>query len=144
MKRFAFAGLLLLASAPAAADEPAPPQEAALTIRIQNVSDAGGTLRIGVYDETGFKAKNALPVAYKFTSARPGTTTVTIENIPPGQYGVKILQDINKNGYFDFGARLMEPYGLSNDPPARTGPPDFDEARITLASGPNSITINLH
>lgn len=139
MKKFALACLLLLLPAAAHAADPA-----TLTIRIDNVSTAGGTLRIGVYDQAGFVAKNGIPVAYKLTSARSGTMTVTLENIPPGAYGVKILQDVNKNGYFDFGAMLMEPYGMSNDPAPRAGPPDFEEARIGLVSGPNSITISLH
>lgn len=131
--------LALVPPAAGAADAPA-----SLTIRIENVSDAGGTLRIGVYDQSGFSAKNGVPVAYKFTSARPGTTTVSIDGIAPGAYGVKVLQDINKNGYFDYGPRLMEPAGLSNDPPMRAGPADFEASRITLVSGPNSITISLH
>lgn len=118
--------------------------DASLTIRVENVSDAGGTLRIGVYDQSGFTAKNGVPVAYKLTSARPGITTVTIDGIAPGAYGVKVLQDVNKNGYFDFGPRLMEPAGLSNDPPMLPGPADFEASRITLVSGPNSITISLH
>ena len=140
MRRLALAGLLL-ALAPCAGHAEG---SASLTIRIENVSEAGGTLRIGVYDQSGFTAKNGVPVAYKLTSARPATTTVTIADIPPGAYGVKVLQDINKNGYFDYGPRLMEPAGLSNDPPMRPGPADFEASRITLVAGPNSITISLH
>jgi uncharacterized protein (DUF2141 family) len=140
VRRFALAAALL-ALAPRAGHAEG---TASLTIRIENVSDAGGTLRVGVYDQSGFTAKNGVPVAYKLAGARPGTTTVTIVDIPPGAYGVKVLQDINKNGYFDYGPRLMEPAGLSNDPPMRPGPADFEASRIALVSGPNSITITLH
>jgi uncharacterized protein (DUF2141 family) len=133
------AAFAALASSAAAGDG-----AATLNITVQGVGDAGGQLRIGVYDQAGFGAKNALPVAGKVAPARPGKTTVRIENIPPGVYGVKLFQDIDGNGYLDFGMRGVEPVGFSNDPPVTTGLPAFDDAKFTLSPGDNSITVTLH
>jgi len=139
MKRFAILCLLVLAPAFARAAD-----TGSLTITVLNVSDAGGQLRVGVYDEAGFKDKHGSPVTGKAVLARPGTVTLTIENIAPGTYAVKMFQDINRNGFFDFSPRLVEPYGLSNDPAVTTGLPSFDDAKFAIVAGANAITITLH
>ncbi|HEX4861814.1 MAG TPA: DUF2141 domain-containing protein, partial [Rhizomicrobium sp.] len=107
-----FVGLAMAPPA-LAADATAP---VTLTVTVLNVSDAGGQIQIGVYDKAGFTAKHGTPVGGKITAARPGTMTVTIEGLAPGVYAVKMFQDVNRNGYFDFGFKFTEPYGFSNDP----------------------------
>lgn len=115
-----------------------------LTVTVLNVSDAGGQLRVGVYDEAGFKAKRGAPVAGKVVLARPGTMTLTIDGIAPGTYAVKMFQDVNRDGFFDYSPRLTEPYGFSNDPPATTGLQGFDDVKIAIVPGANAITVTLH
>lgn len=129
----------LLAPSLAAAQD-----SASLTLTVIGVSDAGGQLKIGVYDEAGFNLRGATPVAGRSVLARPGKMTVTIDAIPPGVYGIKMFQDVNRNGHFDFGAMLTEPFGISNDPELAAGLPAFDDAKITLAPGDNALTITLH
>jgi uncharacterized protein (DUF2141 family) len=138
---FLFAGFAAARSA-RAADAAPPPAPVTLTVTVLNVSDAGGQLDIGVYDEAGFKAKHGTPLAGRIVTARPGTMTVTIDAIPPGVYAVKMFQDVNRNGYFDFGIRLVEPYGFSNDPASPT--PSFDDAKFALNAGSHAITVTLH
>ena len=139
MKTLALAFLSLLTVPAAAADG-----TATLAVTVLGVSDAGGQVKIGVYDEAGFKSRSAVPVAGKAVLARPGRMVVTIDGIAPGSYGVKMFQDVNRNGHFDFGAMLTEPFGISNDPEAATGLPDFADAKITLVPGENAVTITLH
>ena len=122
-----------------AADVPAP---VGLTVTVLNVSDAGGQLEVGVYDEAGFKAKHGTPLAGKIVAARPGTTTLTIDGVPPGIYAVKMFQDVNRNGYFDLGFKLTEPFGFSNDPPSPL--PSFDDAKFVLGADSHAITVTLH
>jgi uncharacterized protein (DUF2141 family) len=129
----------LAAVSTAAADD----STATLTVTVLGVSDAGGQLKIGLYDEAGFKSANTVPLAGKSVLARPGKTTVRIEGIAPGSYGVKMFQDVNRNGHFDFGMRTIEPFGVSNDPQLTTALPSFDDAKITLVPGDNPITITL-
>jgi uncharacterized protein (DUF2141 family) len=139
MRPLLMAFALALLPALAAADD-----TASLTLTVMGVSDAGGDLRIGVYDEAGFKSRSAAPIAGKKVSARSGTMTVTIDGIAPGTYGVKMFQDINRNGHFDFGAMLTEPFGISNDPPLSMTLPPFDDAKFELKPGANAITVTLH
>jgi uncharacterized protein (DUF2141 family) len=138
MRTFLFAAFVL-AAVPALADD-----TASLAVTVRNVSEAGGELRIGVYDEAGFEVRGAKPVAGKTTLARPGTMTVTIDGIKPGTYGVKLFQDVNRNGHFDFGLTFTEPFGISNDPPVTLALPPFDDAKISLHPGLNSIDVTLH
>lgn len=138
MKRLAILCLLVLAPAPAGAAD-----TGSLTVTVLNVSDAGGQLRVGVYDEAGFKTRSGAPVAGKVMLARPGTMTLTIDGIAPGTYAVKMFQDVNRDGFFDYGPRLAEPYGFSNDPPATTGLPSFDDAKIAIVPGANAVTVTL-
>ena len=138
-RSFPLAAAFALFASSAAADG-----DATLSVTVLNVGDAGGQLKIGVYDAAGFNAKNALPVAGKVVLARPGKMTVKIEGIAPGVYAVKMFQDIDRNGYFDVGMKGMEPFGVSNDPPVTTGLPPFDDAKFTLSPGDNSITVTLH
>ncbi len=140
--RTALAAAFAMLVSQASADDAAP--KASLAVTVTGISDAGGQLRIGVYDAAGFNAKNAMPVAGKTVLARPGKMTVTITDIAPGTYGVKLFQDIDRNGHFDFGLKGVEPYGVSNDAQAASGLLPFDDAKFTLSPGDNSITVTLH
>ncbi len=124
-----------------AADNATPP--ASLTITVHNISDAGGDLRVGVYDETNFAQKTGIPVARKVTHARGPAMTITFDDIAPGTYGAKVLQDINQNGQFDMGAKGVEPFGFSGDPEIKGGLPPFSDVKFTVAPGSNSIDVTL-
>jgi uncharacterized protein (DUF2141 family) len=137
------AGLAILVamSAPALAAD-----TATLTVKVLNVSDKGGDLRVGVYDQATFVVRGSKPVANEVVSAKAGTMSFTF-SLKPGEYGVKVLQDLNRNGKLDMsmmGMMPAEPYGLSNDAkPTMSGPP-WDDAKITLKPGATAITITLH
>lgn len=137
------AGLAVLAtmSAPALAAD-----IATLTVKVMNVSDKGGDLRVGVYDQATFVVRGSKPVANEVVPAKAGTMSFTF-SLKPGEYGVKVLQDLNRNGKLDMsmmGMMPAEPYGLSNDAkPTMSGPP-WDDAKIVLKPGTTAITITLH
>ncbi|SRR5579862_213539 len=143
MKRVAqalSAGVMLLSQAALAADT------ATLTVKVLNVSDKGGDLRIGVYDQATFVMRGSKPVTGEVVPAKAGTMSFTF-TVKPGEYGVKVLQDLNRNGKLDMsmmGMMPAEPFGLSNDAkPTMSGPP-WDDAKIALKPGATTITITLH
>ena len=119
---------------------------ASLTIKVINVSDRGGDLRIGVYEQASFVVRGSKPDAGKIVPATPGTMSVTIDGLKPGEYGVKILQDENRNGRMDTSLMVpTEPWGVSNDAKASlAGPPSWDAAKFTVRAGSNSIAVTLH
>jgi uncharacterized protein (DUF2141 family) len=143
VKKFVSAFVFAVALVPAAAFAAA---TASLTVRIENVSDKGGDLRIGVYNEASFSVRGSKPVTGKIVSAKAGEMIVTFDGIAPGEYGVKTYQDENRNGKLDtvMGMMPSEPYGMSNDAQPKMGPPPWEDARITLKPGANTIVIHLH
>jgi len=142
MRKF-LAGVLIsvLTAIPALAAD-----TASLTIKVTNVSDKGGDLRVGVYDQANFVVRGSKPVAGKIVPVTPGTMSVTIDGLKPGDYGVKILQDENRNGKMDTTLMVpTEPWGVSNNAEASlAGPPSWDAAKFTVKAGSNSIAVALH
>jgi uncharacterized protein (DUF2141 family) len=134
-------GVLAIGASPVAAAD-----TASLTINVTNVSDKGGDLRIGVYDQANFVVRGSKPVAGKIVSVTPGTMSVTIDGLTPGDYGAKILQDENRNGKMDTTMMVpTEPWGVSNNAAASlAGPPSWDAAKFTVKAGSNSIAVALH
>jgi uncharacterized protein (DUF2141 family) len=123
------------------------PNTASLTVKVTGVSDKGGDLRVGVYDEATFGVRGSKPVAGTVVPAKAGEMKVTFDSLKPGEYGIKVFQDENGNGKLDMsmmGMSPAEPYGMSNDArPSMSGPP-WDDARFTLKPGANIIAIPLH
>jgi uncharacterized protein (DUF2141 family) len=115
-----------------------------LTITVQGVVAGGGILRLGLYDRPGY-AKDRNPVAFADVPAKPGVTTVTLTNIPPGEYGVMVYQDVNSNDRTDsnFLGIPREPYGFSRNAKPFLSKPDFDDVKFTVAAGENSQTLRL-
>jgi uncharacterized protein (DUF2141 family) len=129
----------MLAGAASAADL------ATLAVQVEGVSNKGGTLRVGLFDEKTFPVRGSKPVNGRVVPAAAGETVVTLEGIVPGEYGVKVLDDENANGAMDFtmGMFPAEPFGFSNDAKPNMGPPAWKDAKIAVKPGANRITIHL-
>jgi uncharacterized protein (DUF2141 family) len=118
---------------------------ATLTVTVAGITDKGGNLRIGLYNEAQFVVRGTKPVTGEVIAAKSGTMTVALPAVAPGDYGIKVLQDENANGKMDtsFGMIPSEPYGFSNDASPHMGPPDWSDAKITLKPGANATTVHL-
>ena len=113
-----------------------------LTIRIEGVEEASGTFHVAVFDADGWDKNDA--VAGKLAPAEEGGELV-FTGLEPGAYGVKIYQDVDDNGELNLGMWRIptEPYGFSNDAPARMGPPKFSKAGFDLPEAGTVQTITL-
>lgn len=110
-----------------------------------NVDPKGGTLRVSLYDEfTWFRAKDEPQASANVPAVSP-ETVVTLSDIKPGVYGVKMYQDTNNNGKFDqnFIGLPLEHYGFSRDARPFLSEPGFDRTKFTILDGENAITIHL-
>ena len=139
MFRTLIAGALVLAISPACA---APPTT--LTVKVEKVSPRGGDVRVALYNAQNYPGDQD-PVTDKVVPAHPGETVVTLENLKPGLYAVKLFQDFNRNGQFDMNwiGLPLEKYGFSNDAHPAFSEPSFDAAKFELRAGANTITIHL-
>jgi uncharacterized protein (DUF2141 family) len=114
-----------------------------LTIRIEGVEQAAGTFHIAVFEADGWEENQT--VASGRLAAEEGAE-LTLTGLAPGAYGIKIFQDVDDNGQLNLGMWGIpsEPYGFSNNAPARGGPPSFRQASFNLAEPGTVQTIKLH
>ena len=134
MKTIAYALTLLVASSTLAAE---------LIIKIKNVEHDSGTIYIAIWaNEKNWP--DGEPFRALSTKAELDVTTVRVE-IPEGTYAVSVYQDINDNGQMDNNALGMpkEPWGVSNDAPARFGPPKWKRMTFELGSEPYTAELKL-
>jgi uncharacterized protein (DUF2141 family) len=138
--RLFLAGLLVFAFVPAHAAA-----LATLIVKVEKVSPRGGDLRVALYDAQNYAADNANPVQDAVVAARPGETVVTLSDLKPGTYAVKLFQDFNRNGEFDMNwlGLPLERFGFSNDAHPTFTEPSFDATKFELRPGTNTITIHL-
>ena len=116
---------------------------AALTVSVDNVRAAEGSVRIVVYNEENWLNRQEWTQRALQPAAR-GTVAATFE-LPPGRYAVAVLHDVNGNGKMD--TRMLrlpkEPYGFSNGAKPKLGPPQFEDAAFDLAEEDLAIAITL-
>jgi uncharacterized protein (DUF2141 family) len=67
------------------------------------------------------------------------------EGVEPGDWAVMVWRDPESDGQMRtgiFGVPL-EPTAISNNPPARFGPPVFDDSKLEIGSEPVSVRIRI-
>jgi len=66
-------------------------------------------------------------------------------NVTPGTYAIALLHDENDNGRADRALGMMptEGFGFSRDARVRMGPPDFDDAAVTIGENATRLTIRM-
>lgn len=107
----------------------------AVDVEVSNLESTDGTVRVAFYD-----SKEAFP--YDSTAATVRTIepvsasphTVSFEEVPAGTYGVAVIHDANENGELDrnFFGVPSEGYGFSRNAFDTFGPPDFEDAAVTI------------
>ena len=134
MKSIAFLLTLLVATSSVAAE---------LVIKIKNVKHDTGTVYIAIWtNEENWP--DGEPFRELSSAAELDVTTVRVE-IPQGTYAVSVYQDLNDNGQMDNNALGMpkEPWGVSNDAPARFGPPKWKRMIFEVGSEPFTAELSL-
>jgi uncharacterized protein (DUF2141 family) len=81
----------------------------------------------------------------KVTTATSSSAYAVFSDLLPGEYTVTAYQDINGNGKLDsnFIGIPKEPNAISNDTPARFGPPRYEDAKFTVGKDNLQITVTL-
>jgi uncharacterized protein (DUF2141 family) len=138
-----FAAIASPAASQARALKPMPLGE--LKIAIEGLRSASGQLLIGLYDSRA-SFDRAIRLAGEIGLlndpdrvagvALRASPTLKAEavfiNLPPGDYAVIVLHDVNGNGKLDKNSWGIpkEPYGFSNNAQGILGPPSFEDVRF--------------
>lgn len=106
-----------------------------LRIVVTNVKRSEGLVTADLYpnEEEGFLRKRGRIKQARF-AARAPFTIFCVEAPSPGQYAVAVYHDRNANAKFDKNSIGLpaEPYGISNNPKIRFGPPKVGEALFSV------------
>ena len=118
---------------------------ALLTIRVENVSTDGGYVQVALYDRASYEGHDRSPVVETTVEAKSPETIVTLPNVRPGEYAVKMFQDVKRSGSFVTSALGLpeEPYGFSNDARPFLDQPKFDVTKFDISPGSKTIVIHL-
>lgn len=115
----------------------------ALEVTIENIEKAEGTIRLGVFDASGYDSGDAVSGAE--ITVDGNTVTATIDGIAPGEYGIKLFHDVDNDGEMatnPFGMPT-EPFAFSNNARGRFGPAKWDDAKFTVGEDGASHTITM-
>ncbi len=116
-----------------------------LTIVIEDIREASGALQVQVLaGQAQFEGEGA--VAQFIEPAAEGSVTLTAENLPPGEYAIRIMHDVNGNDELDanFVGAPTEPYAFSNNAKGMFGPAKWEDARFTLEGDVTQVISLIH
>jgi uncharacterized protein (DUF2141 family) len=117
-------------------------EAARLDVRIKDVREATGNLRVSLYrdPETFRKEDRALKVIV--VPATKGESRVTFDSIEPGKYALMAYHDENGDGKLNLrlGMFPTEGYALSNNPKVM-GPPKFADSAFDVAAPETSSSL---
>ena len=121
---------------------------ATLTVNLSNVKSDKGTLQIRVADRALYESDSNDPGKIsKDSKPQKGKNTVVIKNVPPGEYVVQALHDLNGNSEMDYNfiGLPKEFWGISTNPKVRMDKQlwDFDKIKILVAEKDLTIDIRM-
>lgn len=115
---------LAVASPFASADE--------LVVVVENIKDTKGSLFISIYDnEVSFESNNNATKRQRI-NVNSNSMSIKFDDLPTGEYAVKVFHDVNENGAMDFSGGIpAEPFGSSSKS-KEMAPPKFGDAKFML------------
>lgn len=114
-----------------------------LTIEIQGVTDAKGSVYVALYDKSDNWMKRA--VKAQGALATTGKTVIVFKDLPEGEYAFSAFHDIDGDKKMGRNAMGMptEPWGFSKDAMGMFGPPSFDDAKVKVPAGGTTTVMTL-
>jgi len=114
-----------------------------LTVRIEDIPSAKGSIMVAVYDGPGSFLRK--PVQTAHTDAAKGAIDIVIKDLPAGGYGIAVFHDANGNGKMDsnFMGIPVEDHAFSNNARGNMGPPSFEQVKFSLPAAGATAKISL-
>ncbi len=138
---FGFACALCLPAA-FAAEQPAMAENGVLVVTLSGMKSDDGSLVYAMWSgPEGWLETNT--VREGFVAISDGASQIRFENLPYGEYGISVYHDLNDNRKLDTGFFRVprEPFGFSNEPKLRFGPPKYEDAAFMLNQPEQTIHI---
>ena len=106
-----------------------------ILVQVHGFKKQEGQVSLALFDEAGYKG--GAPVRGKNADVTGEVVTVKFEGLPAGDYGIKMYQDVDRNGKMNANAFGIptEPYAFSNNAKGMMGPAKWDAAKFTVTEG---------
>ena len=127
----------------AALATPAAAESGVVDVTVTGVHNDRGNVLVAVCDRATFLQPKC---AYHGSApAKPGAVLIRVTGVPAGIYAVQAYQDENGNNTLDrnFFGMPKEGMGFSRDAPMRFGPPDFNDAAVTVPASGGALSFAL-
>lgn len=114
-----------------------------IIVEVSGIRNKEGLIRLAFFtDEVGFKSEQpVLERALAKANVSNGSMTARLDSIPPGVYGIALLDDENRNGKLDYKLLLpKEGVGFSNYEQHGIKRPCFDDFSFILK---RNVTIRI-
>jgi uncharacterized protein (DUF2141 family) len=131
--RIRFVAFILLVSAVLCVSAQTPTYT--LTLVVEGMDSDVGYLGVLVFNnEKGWAEDRTLALKDISVPAEKGTQTLKIPGLPPGNYAVALIHDLNKNHKLDknWVGQPKEQWGMSNNPHATIKAPPIAKAMVEL------------
>lgn len=114
-----------------------------LTVEVDGISTQKGAIMLGLFDAATYDGEQALEGAR--IEVDGSQVSVTFEDLAPGEYAVRLYQDLNDDGEFNTGnfGIPTEPYAFSNNANGAFGPAKWSAAKFTLGAEHATHTITM-
>src|SRR5438270_8043435 len=134
---FAFAAALVFMAGPASA--------ARISVTIQGVHSAQGSVFVGLYATPSKFLNGTQNDAMRRVPASTGPITVVFDNLPAGTYAVGAYHDENGNDHLDTNVLGLptEGYALSNGVRPVMSKPTFQQAAFTVSNGDKPVALHI-
>lgn len=105
-----------------------------LTVQVDGFEKQEGQVSVALFDEAGYKGGE--PVRGQNVDVNAESVTLKFEGLPAGEYGIKLYQDVDRNGQMNANAFGIpsEPYAFSNNATGTMGPAKWDAAKFTVTA----------
>ena len=114
-----------------------------LTIHVDDVKAAAGTIKVAVFTSEGTFLKS--PAKGGVAAATADSTMLVIQDLPEGEYAFAVYHDANANGKMDKNVLGIptEDYAFSNNALGKMGPPSYASAKFALPAQGASVRVSL-
>ena len=121
--------------------------DASVAVTVNRVRPGKGVVRIALVNKVQFLKRGKLKNPLQKGIVKPLSKSVHYEfkDVAPGDYAVQVLQDFDQNGNMtnNWLGLPKEPWGMSNNPPVRLGPPKWERAKFTVTDSSEVVKVSL-
>jgi len=121
-------------------------ETATVKIEVVGLRNQKGSVRLALWNSKDGFPKDSEKAARRFRlPIVDGKASLVVDGLVAGDWAIAAFHDENDNGVFDLGLFGIPKEGMacSRDARNRFGPPSFDQAKIPLRAGEQTLTLRV-